>query len=196
MVPSLSLFISMKLLIKNMVSLRCKMIVKSELANMHLHFTVVELGEVEITEELSSEQLQELKTALLRSGLEVMEDKKAILIEKIKNIIVEMVHYSDEPPILNFSAYLSEKLNYDYNYLSNLFSEVKGTTIEHFIIAHKIEKVKELLIYNELSLTEIAAKLHYSNVAHLSNQFKKVTGLTPTFFKGMKHKRLIARENL
>ena len=186
----------MKLLIKNMVSLRCKMIVKSELENMHLHFTVVELGEVEITEELSPEQLQTLKTALLRSGLELMEDKKSILIEKIKNIVVEMIHYSDEPPVLNFSAYLSEKLNYDYNYLSNLFSEVKGTTIEHFIIAHKIEKVKELLIYNELTLTEIAAKLHYSNVAHLSNQFKKVTGLTPTFFKGMKHKRLIALENL
>ena len=163
---------------------------------MHLHFTVVELGEVEIMEELSSEQLEELRMALLRSGLELMEDKKSILIEKIKNIIVEMVHYSDDPPILNFSAYLSEKLHYDYNYLSNLFSEVKGTTIEHFIIAHKIEKVKELLIYNELSLTEIAAKLHYSNVAHLSNQFKKVTGLTPTFFKGMKHKRLIALENL
>ena len=186
----------MKLLIKNMVSLRCKMIVKSELENMHLHFTVVELGEVEITEELSPEQLQTLKIALLRSGLELMEDKKSILIEKIKNIVVEMIHYSDEPPVLNFSAYLSEKLNYDYNYLSNLFSEVKGTTIEHFIIAHKIEKVKELLIYNELTLTEIAAKLHYSNVAHLSNQFKKVTGLTPTFFKGMKHKRLIALENL
>ena len=163
---------------------------------MHLHFTVVELGEVEIVEELSPEQQQALKLALLRSGLELMEDKKSILIEKIKNIVVEMIHYSDEPPVLNFSAYLSEKLNYDYNYLSNLFSEVKGTTIEHFIIAHKIEKVKELLIYNELTLTEIAAKLHYSNVAHLSNQFKKVTGLTPTFFKGMKHKRLIALENL
>ncbi len=163
---------------------------------MGLHFTVVELGEVEITEELSAEQQQELKMALLRSGLELMEDKKSMLIEKIKNIVVEMVHYSDDPPILNFSAYLSEKLKYDYNYLSNLFSEVKGTTIEHFIIAHKIERVKELLIYNELTLTEIAAKLHYSNVAHLSNQFKKVTGLTPTFFKGMKNKRLIALENL
>jgi YesN/AraC family two-component response regulator len=125
-----------------------------------------------------------------------MEDKKSILIEKIKNIIVQMVHYSDEPMVFNFSSYLSEKLNYDYNYLSNLFSEVKGTTIEHYIIAHKIERAKELLIYNELSLTEIAEKLHYSNVAHLSNQFKKVTGLTPSFFKKMKHKRMIALENL
>ena len=186
----------MKLLIKNMVSLRCKMIVKSELEKMHLQFTVVELGEVEITEELSSKQQQELKTSLLKSGLELLEDKKSMLIEKIKNIVIEMIHYNDEAPLLNFSSYLSEKLNYDYNYLSNLFSEVKGTTIVHFIIAHKIERAKELLIYNELTLTEIAEKLHYSNVAHLSNQFKKVTGLTPTFFKKMKHKRLIALENL
>ena len=163
---------------------------------MHLHFTVVELGEVNILENLSSEQRKELKISLLKSGLELLEDKKSILIEKIKNIVVEMVHYSEEAPLLNFSAYLSEKLNYDYNYLSNLFSEVKGITIEHFIIAHKIERAKELLIYNELTLTEIAEKLHYSNVAHLSNQFKKVTGLTPTFFKKMKHKRLVALENL
>jgi YesN/AraC family two-component response regulator len=186
----------MRLLIKNMVSLRCKMIVKAELERMNLQFTAVELGEVEIMGELSSKQEQELKTSLLRSGLELLEDKKSMLIEKIKNIVVEMIHYSDEPPVFNFSTYLSEKLNYDYNYLSNLFSEVKGTTLEHFIISHKIEKAKELLIYNELTLTEIAEKLHYSNVAHLSNQFKKVTGLTPTFFKKMKHKRLIALENL
>lgn len=186
----------MKLLIKNMVSLRCKMIVKSELENRGLHFTRVELGEVEISEELSSENRSELKAALLRSGLELMEDKKSMLIEKIKNIIVEMIHYTDEPPVLNFSNYLSEKLNYDYNYLSNLFSEVKGITIEHFIIAHKIERAKELLIYDELTLTEIAEKLHYSNVAHLSTQFKKVTGLTPSFFKKMKYKRTIALENL
>jgi len=179
-----------------MVSLRCKMIVKSALQKMNLHFTVVELGEVEITERLSQKQQQELKTSLLNFGLELLEDKKSMLIEKIKTIIIEMIHYTEEPPLLNFSAYLSEKLNYDYNYLSNLFSEVKGTTIEHFIIAHKIEKAKELLIYNELTLTEIAEKLHYSNVAHLSNQFKKVTGLTPTFFKKMKHKRTIALENL
>lgn len=163
---------------------------------MHLHFTVVELGEVEIMENLSGEQQKQLKTSLLSFGLELLEDKKSMLIERIKTIIIEMIHYTDDPPLLNFSAYLSEKLNYDYNYLSNLFSEVKGTTIEHFIIAHKIERAKELLIYNQLTLTEIAEKLHYSNVAHLSNQFKKVTGLTPTFFKKMKHKRLTALENL
>ena len=171
------------------------MIVKSELENLHLHYTIVELGEVEIVEQLSPQQQQELKAALQKFGLELMEDKKSILIEKIKNIIVEMIHYSDEQPVLNFSNYLSEKLDYD-NYLSNLFSEVKGTTIEHYIISHKIERAKELLIYNELTLTEIAEKLHYSNVAHLSNQFKKVTGLTPSFFKKMKHKRLIALESL
>ena len=179
-----------------MVSLRCKMIVKSELEKMHLPVTVVELGEVEIAEELSSRQQQELKVSLAKFGFELMEDKKSILIEKIKNIVVEMIHYNEETPLLNFSAYLSEKLDYDYNYLSNLFSEVKGITIEHFIIAHKIERAKELLIYNELTLTQIAEKLHYSNVAHLSNQFKKVTGLTPTFFKNMKHKRMLGLENL
>jgi YesN/AraC family two-component response regulator len=186
----------MKLLIKNMVSLRCKMIVRSELEKLGLHAIILELGEVEITEEFNSLQQESLKIALIKYGLELMEDKKSMLIERIKNIVVEMIHYSDQPPVLNFSSYLSEKLNYDYNYLSNLFSEVKGTTIEHYIIAHKIERAKELLIYNELTLTEIAEKLHYSNVAHLSNQFKKVTGLTPTFFKNMKHKRLIALENL
>jgi AraC-like DNA-binding protein len=172
------------------------MIVKSTLENLQLHFKTLELGEVEIEEQLSAVEIENLKSALLKFGLELMEDKKSILIEKIKNIIVEMIHYSDEPPVFNFSSFLSEKLNYDYNYLSNLFSEVKGTTIEHFIIAHKIERAKELLMYNELTLTEIAEKLHYSNVSHLSNQFKKVTGLTPTFFKKMKDKRMIALEML
>jgi AraC-like DNA-binding protein len=186
----------MKLLIKNMVSLRCKMIVKSELEKLGLHFTIVELREVEIKEKLSLKKTCTLQAVLAKSGLELLEDKKSMLIEKIKNIIVEMIHYSDEPPTLNFSAYLSEKLHYDYNYISTLFSEVKGTTIEHYIIAHKIERAKELLIYNELTLTEIAYKLHYSSVAHLSNQFKKVTGLTPSFFKNMKHKRLTAHESL
>jgi YesN/AraC family two-component response regulator len=186
----------MKLLIKNMVSLRCKMIIKSELELLNLHIITLELGEVEIKEDLTVHQQNEFKNSLLKYGFELMEDKKSILIEKIKNIIVQMIHYSDEPPVFNFSNYLAEKLDYDYNYLSNLFSEVKGTTIEHYIISHKIERAKELLMYNELTLTEIAEKLHYSNVAHLSNQFKKVTGLTPSFFKNMKHKRLIALENL
>jgi AraC-like DNA-binding protein len=179
-----------------MVSIRCKIIVRQELENLGLHHTIIELGEVQIEEDISTEIKKKLSSALLKSGLELMDDKKAILIEKIKNVVVEMIHYSDDLPKTNFSDFLSKKLNYEYNYLSTLFSEVKGTTIEHFIISHKIERAKELLIYNEHSLTEIAHLLHYSSVAHLSNQFKKVTGLTPTFFKKMKHKRLIALENL
>jgi AraC-like DNA-binding protein len=163
---------------------------------MGLHFNTVELGEVEIKEELSASQHKLLKANLLRFGFELMEDKKSILIEKIKNIIIEMIHYSDELPKTNFSDILREKLNYDYSYISHLFSEIKGITIEKYIIAHKIERAKELLIYGEFTLTEIAYTLHYSSVAHLSNQFKKVTGLTPSFFKQMKHKRRIAREKM
>src|SRR5437868_5636366 len=132
----------MKLLIKNMVSVRCKMIVKSELERMHFTICILELGEVEINEDLSTTQIEDLKPVLLKFGFELLEDKKSIIIEKIKNIVVEMIHYSEEAPVLNFSAFLADKLNYDYNYLSNLFSEVKGTTIEHFIISHKIEKAK------------------------------------------------------
>lgn len=179
-----------------MVSLRCKLLVKSELENAGLHYATIDLGEVEITDPVSQETLDALRQSLIRSGLEIMEDKKSILIEKIKNIIVEMIHYNEDPLEINFSDFLSHKLNYDYNYLSNLFSEVKGITIGHYIISHKIERAKELLMYNELTLTEIAEKLHYSSVAHLSNQFKKVTGLTPSFFKKMKYKKMTAYENL
>jgi AraC-like DNA-binding protein len=179
-----------------MVSLRCKMVVKEELHRLNIPFQSVDLGEAEIRDELSTEKHEELKKALLLSGLELMDDKRAMLVEKIKNVITEMVHYSEDAPKINFSNYLSDKLNYDYTYLSNLFSEVKGITIEHYMIAHKIERVKELLIYDEHTLTEIAFKMHYSSVAHLSNQFKKVTGLTPSFFKKMKHKRLTNLEQL
>lgn len=172
-----------------MVSTRCKMMVKDELKKLGLHFMVVDLGEVEIMEEISSETREILKNALLISGLELMDDKKAVLIEKINNVITEMIHYSDEAPKMNYSDYISEKLKYDYTYLSNLFSEVKGITIQQFIIVHKIERVKELLLYDEMNLTEISYKLHYSSVAHLSNQFKKVTGLSPSQFKNLKDKR-------
>lgn len=172
------------------------MMVKDELERLGLHHTVVDLGEVEIKENITSEQREKLAIALKRSGLELMDDKKAMLIEKIKNVIIETIHYSDEALKVNFSDHLSEKLQYDYTYLANLFSEVESITIEHFIIKHKIERVKELLVYDELSLTEIAYKLHYSSVAHLSNQFKKVTGLTPTFFKHLKSKRLGGLENV
>lgn len=184
----------MKLYIKNMVCIRCKMVVKQELKNLGLTYVIVELGEVEILETMVEQQRELLKIGLLKSGLELMDDKRSMLIEKIKNVITEMIHYTEEIPKVNFSDFLTEKLNYDYTYLANLFSEVEGTTIEHHIIAHKIERVKELLVYDELSLTEIAYKLHYSSVAHLANQFKKATGLTTSHFKKLKHKRLTSLE--
>ena len=185
----------MKLYIKYMVSIRCKMVVKAELEKLGLTYGVVEFGEVEIAEKISSATREQLKSGLLKSGLELMDDKKAILIEKIKSVIIEMVHYADDKPKTN-SDYLTEKLSYDYTYLANLFSEVTGVTIEYFIIAHKIERVKELLIYDELNLTEISYKLNYSSVAHLSTQFKKVTGLTPSFFKELKKKRKSTSRNV
>ena len=186
----------MKLYIKNMVCIRCKMVVKEELGKLGLRHAVVELGEVELMENISAVQREQIQTALLKSGLELMDDKKSVLIEKIKNIIIELVHYSEEPLAINFSEYLSRKLDHDYTYLANLFSEVQGITIEKFFIAHKIERVKELLVYNELNLTEIAYKMHYSSVAHLSTQFKKVTGLTPSHFKQLKNKRRSMLEDL
>jgi AraC-like DNA-binding protein len=179
-----------------MVSIRCKMMVKAELDKLGLHYGTVELGEVEIMETLTPVQIQQLSDGLKRSGLELLEDKKAVLVEKIKNVIIEMVHYADEQPDIKNSVYISQKLNHDYTYLANLFSETSGTTIEHFIIMHKIEKVKELLIYHELNLTEIAYKLNYSSVAHLSNQFKKITGLTPTYFREIGQKRRTPLEDV
>jgi AraC-like DNA-binding protein len=172
-----------------MVCIRCKMVVKEELTKLGLHYTTVELGEAEVPENVSPELHEQIKVALLKWGLELMDDKKSVLIQKIKNVIIELVHYTEEPLTINFSEFLSQKLQHDYTYLANLFSEVQGITIEKFIIAHKIERVKELLVYNELSLTQIAYQLHYSSVAHLSAQFKKVTGLTPSHFKQLKEKR-------
>lgn len=186
----------MKLYIKYMVSLRCKMMVKEELKKLGLRYVTIDLGVVEILEDITAAQRDQLKENLLKSGLELLDDKKSILIEKIKNVITEMIHYSDEIPKVNYSDYLSEKLGYDYTYLANTFSEVKGITIQQFIIINKIEKVKELLLYDELTLSEIAYKLHYSSVAHLSNQFKKITGLTPTFYKQLKDKRKQNLEDL
>lgn len=179
-----------------MVSNRCKLAVRDELKKLGLHFIVVDLGEVEIMEELTDENHELLKNGLLELGLELMDDKKAILIERIKNIIVEMVHHSEEVVKVNFSDYLSEKLHHNYTYLASLFSEVQGTTIEQFVILHKIERIKELIIYDELNITEIAWKMNYSSVAHLSTQFKKVTGLSPTHFKQLKGKRRSPIEEL
>lgn len=169
------------------------MMVKEELKKLGLKYVVIDLGMAEILEDITVDQREKLKVNLLKSGLELLDDKRSILVEKIKNAIVEMIHYSEELPKVNYSDYLSEKLGYDYTYLANTFSEVKGITIQQFIILHKIEKVKELLLYDELSISEISNKLHYSSAAHLSNQFKRVTGLTPSFYKQLKEKR---RDNL
>ena len=179
-----------------MVSTRCKMAVKEELKKLGLHFMVVDMAEVEVMEDPTIEQLEALRTGLHSSGLELMDDKKGVLIEKIKNTIIEMIHHSDEVIKTNFSDYLSDKLKYDYTYLSNLFTEVQGTTIAQFITAHKIERIKELMMYDELNITEIAWKMNYSSVAHLSNQFKKFTGLTPTQFKQLKDRTRMPIEDI
>jgi AraC-like DNA-binding protein len=178
-----------------MVSNRCKITVKEVLSKLGLHF-IVDMGEVDIMEDITPEQRDQISQGLKQSGLELMEDKKAMLIEKIKKTIIQMVHYTDELPKTNFSDYLAEKLNVDYTQMAKLFSEVQGITIAQFIILHKIERVKELLIYDELNLTEIAWKMHYSSVAHLSNQFKKTTGLTPSHFKNLKERKRKAIEDI
>lgn len=186
----------MKLYIKYMVSLRCKLLVQDVLEKLGIRCIHVELGVAEIQGNITEQQQEQLKKNLLKWGLELLDDKKTILIERIKNIITEMIHYSDELPNINYSDYISQKLNYNYTYLANLFSEIKGITIQQFIIYHKIEKVKELLLYNELTLTEIAYRMHYSNVSHLSNQFKKVTGVSPSFYRHFSQKREVALENI
>lgn len=179
-----------------MVSIRCKMVVKDALEKLGLHYVILDLGTVEVMKDLTEMEREKLRKMLLMSGLELMDDKKAMLIEKIKNIIIEMVHYTDELPKVNYSEYISEKLGLEYTHISKIFSEVKGITIEQFIIAHKIERVKELLLYDELNLTQISYIMNYSSVAYLSKQFKKVTGLTPSFFKQLKDKKRIALENV
>ncbi|MFN8713208.1 MAG: helix-turn-helix domain-containing protein [Bacteroidota bacterium] len=182
--------------IKYMVSLRCKMMVQQELEKLGIPFSDLDLGKVDLPDTISSDQLHQLKDNLMRSGLEMLDDRKSIIIEQIKNAIIEMIHHAEDVPKVNYSEYISTQLNYDYTYLSNLFSEVKGITIQQFIILNKIERVKELLLYDELNLTEISYKLHYSSVAHLSNQFKKITGLTPSYFKQLKKKRMSNLEDM
>ena len=186
----------MKLYIKYMVSHCCKLMVKEEFNKLGIKISSIELGELEVQQKISIKQFDKIRAALLKNGHELMEDKKAIHIEKVKNAIIEMIHYSDEPLEEKYSEYLSKKLDIDYTYLSNLFSEVTGSTLQQFIIVNKIERAKELIIYNELSLKEICFKLHYSSVPHFSNQFKKVTGLSPVFFKSLKKRKRIALENL
>jgi YesN/AraC family two-component response regulator len=179
-----------------MVSMRCKMVVQQAFKKIGLQYATINLGEVNLSESITAQQRDQLKTILQESKLELMDNKKAILIEKIKAVIVEMVHYSEDLPKTNFSDYLTKKLGNNYTYLANIFSETQGITIEHFIILHKIERAKELIIYDELNITEIAYKLHYSNVAHLSTQFKKTTGLTPSYFKAQKNNKLCMLEDI
>lgn len=188
----------MKIYIKYMVSKRCKALVQEELLKLGVQsqYVVVDLGMVEIHKDITDIQLEQLKENLSKEGLEILDDSKSKLIDKIKSLITDMIHSSEEQPKVNYSVYISEKLGYNYNYLANIFSEVKGITIQQFIIIHKIEKAKELLFYDELSLTEIAHRLHYSSVAHLSSQFKKVTGLSPSFYRHIKSKREGVLENL
>lgn len=165
------------------------MVVKSELEKLGVSYVDVKIGEVTTIEDVPDDKLKQLDIALRKTGLMLMGDKRNILVEKIKGAVIELVHYTEDQIRTNLSDYLSERLTYDYTYLANLFSEVKGITIEKFYLTHKIERVKELIVYDELNLTEIAYKLHYSSVSHLSNQFKKITGLTPSHFKQLSHKR-------
>lgn len=172
-----------------MVCARCKMVVKAELEKSGFENAIVELGEVELTKEPTKLQLEKLDESLRQLGFELLDDKKSRIIEKIKNIIIQQVHHSSVPPNVNLSDLIADQLHYDYPYLSNLFTESEGITIEKYFIAQRIEKVKELLVYNELSLAEIADQLNYSSSAYLSSQFKKVTGLTPSFYKSLKEKK-------
>ncbi len=186
----------MKLFIKNMVCNRCKMVVKSELEKFGLHPISVELGEVELAEELNEQKKTQLNERLLSFGFALMDDKKIRIIEKIKNLIVDLVQNKNSQLKTNLSDYLSKELHHDYTYITNLFSQVEGTTIEQYFIAQKIERVKELLVYDESSLSQIADDMGYSSVSHLSKQFKKVTGLTPSHFKQLRENKRKPLEEL
>lgn len=186
----------MKLYVKHMVSKRCKMLVMEELDKLQIRYVTIQLGVIDVIGQITKEKRNLIGIALQGSGLELIEDQREMLIEQIKTVIIELIHYSDGQPKVNFSDYLSNKLNYNYTYLSNLFTDSEGVTIEHFIIAHKIERVKELISYNELTFSEIAFKLHYSSIGHLSNQFKKVTGSTLSFYRKRRCIRYTTLENL
>jgi len=186
----------MRLYIKNMVSLRDREIAQEELTKLNLTYLHINESEIELTGNICKEDIMLLKKAFDIHGLELVEDKKSQLIEKIKTSILEMVNDAEKPLRTNFSNYLSATLMYDYTYMANLFSKVQGITIEHYIILHKIERVKKLLALGQLTLTEIAYKLHYSSVAHLSSQFKKVTGFTPSYFKQSGNKDWLSTDNV
>ena len=186
----------MVLHIKNMVSLRCKMMVAEELMKLGMRYLVIDLGIVNLIMQSTAGQRAQLKENLLPSGLELLENKKNILVEKIRNLILQMIHYSDELPEIKFSEYISKKIGYDYPYLANIFLEIKHISIRQYIVIHKIEMVKEMLLHDELNLTEISYKMHYSSVAHLSNQFKKITHVSPSVYKQQNQKMTIMLENV
>jgi AraC-like DNA-binding protein len=186
----------LKAFIKNMTTVPSQKQVKSIVEDLGLHLVSIDIGEIEVGEILSAQQYDELKANLHQYDFEIISGKENILTEKVKNVIIEMIHYSDELPVIKYSSYISSKLKTNYTYLSKIFSKVKNVTIEHFIILHKIERVKQLLLFNEFTLSEIAWKLHYSSTAHLSAQFKKITGITPSLFKKSKYKQLVPLESL
>lgn len=186
----------MRLYIRNMVCNRCIAVVKSEFINSGVEPLAVIMGEVEVAKALNVTERDLINSKLITHGFELIDDKKSKVIEKIKTTIINRIHYMNDKPKINFSEVIVDKLNRDYTYLTNLFSEIEGITIEQFVILQKIEKVKELLVYDEMSLSEIADELGYSSVAHLSNQFKKVTGLTPSYFKSVKDKKRKSLDNV
>ncbi len=179
-----------------MACLSCKVVVKDALEELQIHPLKIELGEIEIQEDITGDEKKRLNNKIKKAGLELLEGKQGTLIEKIRKVVVDYVYHTEEKIITNFSDFMSKKLNYNYTYLANFFSEIEATTIEQYVIAMKIERIKELIMFEEYTLTEIAYKLHYSSVSHLSSQFKKVTGLTPSHFKNLKKKRRIAIQNL
>lgn len=186
----------MKLFFRNMVSNRCKVLVRSELDSLGLHCLTLDLGEAEIEENISPEMNEQLTVRMKKLGFTLIADKKSILVEKIKSIIIELVHYSDHQIKTKLSVYLSEKIQYDYTYLANIFSDTQGNTIEQFFLTHRIERAKEFLAYDELNITEIADKLHFSSIAHLSSQFKKATGMTPSQYKHLSIRKRLSLENM
>jgi AraC-like DNA-binding protein len=186
----------MKIFVKHMISTPCKMFVKEELNKLGIRYNSIELGEIDVLGNLTMVQREKLGSSLNKYGFELMVDRRTILVEKIKSIITELIHYTDERISTKYSYILSERLGFNYNYLAGIFSEDQGITIEKYIILHKIERIKELMMYGELNMTGIAWKLNYSSVAHLSFQFKKVTGLTPSQFRQLNGNRRMSVEEI
>lgn len=186
----------MKIYVKNMACESCKIFVREALDDLGIVQFKVELGEIETKEDISDNEKKELNGRIKKAGMELLEKKQGVLIEKIRKVMIDYVAHSDNMPNIKFSVLLSRELNHSYTYLANFFSEVEATTIEQYIIALKIERIKELIIFGEDTFSEIAHKLNYSSAAHLSSQFKKATGLTPSHFKALKEKRRIAIQNI